>query len=395
MIVEIHGAGFLNKGAQLMLLTAATRLRQAGATRIGIERLPKHPDEGLRAYDLEPMFPSVRPVRIARPFSVMYVVSRVAGRLVPHRPGRLTRQEPDAFIDISGYAFGDRWGRRRVENVARRAAYYRKKGKPAILLPQMLGPFEQPGVAAGFKKLVRECDRVYARDRLSLDAARAVVGDVSALRRAPDITIFAPGVDDVTPIDDGSTPFGCLVPNQRMLDSGKDQATWRRVYLDKLTAAGKAMAEAGLAVRVLVHDTGGEDLPLARQIAAALPGARILEHDDPLVLKATLGSARLVVGSRFHALVAALSRGVPSIALGWGHKYEMLLEDFGTPDLIHGAQAATDGLLAQIAELVDEDANEARRVTLRERRDALRDAHDVMWRDVCAVLGLDGERALD
>ena len=42
---------------------------------------------------------------------------------------------------------------------------------------------------------------------------------------------------------------------------------------------GRAMADAGLAVRVLVHDTGGEDRPLAQQIARGIDGATVLEHD--------------------------------------------------------------------------------------------------------------------
>jgi colanic acid/amylovoran biosynthesis protein len=51
-------------------------------------------------------------------------------------------------------------------------------------------------------------------------------------------------------------------------------------------------------------------------------------------LKAMIGQCDLVVGSRFHSLVAALSQGVPSVALGWAHKYVELLGDFGQEDLV-------------------------------------------------------------
>ena len=40
----------------------------------------------------------------------------------------------------------------------------------------------------------------------------------------------------------------------------------------------------------------------------------------------------LLIGSRFHTLVFALSAGVPLVALGWAHKYQGLLEQFGLGD---------------------------------------------------------------
>ena len=36
-----------------------------------------------------------------------------------------------------------------------------------------------------------------------------------------------------------------------------------------------------------------------------------------------------MIGSRYHSLIAAMSSGVPSIALGWGHKYYEMFELFG------------------------------------------------------------------
>ena len=40
------------------------------------------------------------------------------------------------------------------------------------------------------------------------------------------------------------------------------------------------------------------------------------------------------MGSRFHALVAALSQGIPVAALGWSHKYAELLGEFGLREFV-------------------------------------------------------------
>ncbi len=42
-----------------------------------------------------------------------------------------------------------------------------------------------------------------------------------------------------------------------------------------------------------------------------------------------IGKTACVVGSRYHALVAALSQGIPCMALSWSHKYRELLKPFG------------------------------------------------------------------
>jgi polysaccharide pyruvyl transferase WcaK-like protein len=46
-------------------------------------------------------------------------------------------------------------------------------------------------------------------------------------------------------------------------------------------------------------------------------------------LKAILGGCDAIVSSRYHSLVAALSMGVPCLAVGWHHKYHELFRLFG------------------------------------------------------------------
>lgn len=47
---------------------------------------------------------------------------------------------------------------------------------------------------------------------------------------------------------------------------------------------------------------------------------------------AAVGRMSLVVGSRFHSLVFALKQDVPTVTLGWSHKYKELMSPFGLSD---------------------------------------------------------------
>lgn len=382
-MIELHGAGFRNKGAQLMLWTASRILAARGADGFCMEVMPSSTAAECAEYGVLPIFPSVRPFAQARPASLFFRLSRVAGRVLPASSRYARRQDADALIDISGFAFGDAWGARRAANFAHRARWYRRRGKPVIMLPQMFGPFEDAGVGSAFGEVLANCDRVYARDRISLEAARAC-GRSDHLTQAPDITIFLPENPEVP---DAGEPYGCIVPNVRVLDHGKQKDLWAPVYLDRLEAVARAMADRDLAVRIVVHDASGEDRPIGEQLAARVPGATLFEHPDPKVLKGFLGGAEVVVGSRFHSLVAALSMGVPSLAMGWGHKYEMLLEDFGLPEMTYGPTEPESALLDRFERLAGGGHDAAADVIV-ERREQMRAVNAVMWDEVAELLGL-------
>jgi colanic acid/amylovoran biosynthesis protein len=170
----------------------------------------------------------------------------------------------------------------------------------------------------------------------------------------------------------------------------KHGSEWGDVYLDRLASAGRRLLEAGLNVCVIVHDQLGEDGKLAGELLARLADdrVRLCCEGDPLRMKKFISEARLLVGSRYHALVAALSTGVPVVALGWGHKYDMLLEDFGVPECLHPAASGQAHLAGLLDRLLDDAEWAGMHETIRAARRRMGGVNAEMWATVLSVLGL-------
>ncbi|QDU70919.1 polysaccharide pyruvyl transferase family protein [Mucisphaera calidilacus] len=391
MMIEIHGAGFTNKGAQLMIRTVINRVRESlpdadFCIETGSDaRYPRVAEYGLHM--LYPQATWDRPRRI--PYLLR--LSHLLGRVIPAsfvRPfGLVRRQDVDALIDVSGYAFGDKFGVYKSRVFNQRAAAYAQRGKPVIVLPQMLGPFQEAGFEKVMAEMVSRSSLFYARDRMSLDDCRRLLGDrAEPIRLAPDITIYqSPGRRDVA-MPDNPARTVAIVPNIRMLDKGDPR--WKESYLPRLTAVGKSLRERGYDLHVVIHETRGGDARLGEQLRDAIDpsGVPVIAYEDPLDLKAYLGQCRLVIASRFHAVVGSLAMGTPAVVIGWAHKYEMLLEDFGIPQMIHGIDDGPDDLQGKVDQLLDDGRREAMHQTLVRRKAEMKPLNDEMWERVVAAL---------
>lgn len=100
----------------------------------------------------------------------------------------------------------------------------------------------------------------------------------------------------------------------------------------------------------------GEELGLSVVVPTSLEEAR-----------AAVAAARLVIGSRMHACLNALSTGTPAIPLAYSRKFEPLMEDIGWPYVLDLRQS--DSVLEPLLEAVSSiDASAASEVrALRER----------------------------
>ena len=54
----------------------------------------------------------------------------------------------------------------------------------------------------------------------------------------------------------------------------------------------------------------------------------VLSELNPRELRLLIGKFNLFVGSRFHSMVSSLAMKVPTLVVGWSHKYKEVLEMF-------------------------------------------------------------------
>jgi colanic acid/amylovoran biosynthesis protein len=235
-----------------------------------------------------------------------------------------------------------------MRSIAATLARAASAGKPVILLPQAFGPFERPPGRDAALRAVGAARLVFARDEASLGHLRSIGAPMDRVRRAPDFTADLPGRPPARP--DEWRDRVAIVPNVMMTTATDGPSA--AAYLPFLAAAVAAVREGGLEPIVVLHESTA-DRALADELAGLAGELRIVAEPDPLALKGILGACRLVVASRFHAIAAALSGGVPVLATGWSHKYQALLAAYDVPDLLLPVDANASAVRERMPPLLD------------------------------------------
>ena len=341
MIVEIRGTDTRNKGAELMFRVVKDQIGSHPGICFAVE--PSFGGYNERAkYGVRTMLPERGRVGRSR------VLSALSTRSFRDTYGLAKCSDLSAVLDSCGFAFGDQWGLDVIQYGVHLSEKLKASGIPLVFLPQAFGPFSGRPMQEAAVRLLNCASLVYARDSRSFQHLESLQLSQPTVLKSPDFTSLAVGKMP----ENLSMPdrFACIVPNIRMLDRTNQSIS--NAYVGFLDRAIRALQEAGISPYFLFHDELRD-----KQVAESLEdfsGIKIpyVSLTCPLELKGVLGKAVLVVGSRFHALVGALSQGIPVIATSWSHKYEELMEDYGIARyLVQPTEA--DMVATRIAELVE------------------------------------------
>jgi len=340
----VVGGGFHNKGAEAMLLTVASCLK---------ERFPSVTVLHYAVHDTwRERLREAGVAALAKPASVPGVVRRweeLRARL-SGAPllGKRWRPEShggiEAVLDVSGFRSSDQRG----ASVSRGRWWQMHRlwapGVPIVYLPQAWGPFQDRAVRRYTRSMLREASLVYARDKNSLGYLQEL-GAVSPERlgMAADIAFhFRPAPPDCGErilagigARGRSGPLVGIAPNVRIYELADGEGTQNEYVRLLARVCEYFLRDAGADVAIIPHEVyeneTRDDLifgELLRDVLGRPDGLHAVTRNHSAAdLKSLVGQLDFLVASRYHSLVAGLSMRVPLVVLGWSHKYVELMND--------------------------------------------------------------------
>ena len=380
MLIEVRKAGFVNKGAQLMLLAIQQQVLQ----RYPEARLAMAPSRNSGSQPLDRIREHGMLAKAALWRSGIQWGDWAAclPRSVRENLELALDREVDAVLDAAGFAYGNPWPDRNLAELASAAQRWQQRGTALVLLPQAFGSFDPTAAQDAIRLIVGSAALIYARDDQSLNHLRAAVGDRASLRLAPDFTSLLEGCLTEAQLASQLRTSIAIVPNARMLD--KTTPVARDQYLPFLQHCITTLHARGLGIALIVHG-GGEDRALAEQLHHRNPGCLLITESDPLRLKGLLGVCRGSIGSRYHGLVSCLSQGVPAFGTSWSHKYQALYADY---DFEAGLidSLSTDTAHEISLRLADDHWMMTTRQQLLTAAEQQKQASKAMWKEVFSVI---------
>lgn len=374
MNILIIGGQFNNKGAYLMILTVVKELQKRvdNATIVMSNYLPL--PSALQKLNIKLLKTPLLHVGYSHShYKRNLKFGSIVNLYKSYPKGEVSLKDIDIIVDIAGFAYGDLWGITPLKNLNFLLDYASKNNIKYIALPQAFGPFEKPGLKEEMKSIISKANLIFARDKISKVYLNEIYGDNQNIKLAPDITLSFES-EDIEKIEE---KYCCVVPNERMLDKG-DKA-WKQNYVPLLVELINEVLAKEIKVKILVHDTTSGDAIIAEEVKNEK--CEIVVIDEPTKIKKLIANSYFLIGSRFHSLASALSCNVPSIGIGWSHKYQMLFEEYGMEDYVF-EKFDQKQILNLLSELVKDYVNLNIRSLLMKNNEVIRKRNEEMWSEL-------------
>ncbi|PKN13760.1 MAG: hypothetical protein CVU69_00885 [Deltaproteobacteria bacterium HGW-Deltaproteobacteria-4] len=375
MIIEIRKAGFVNKGAQLMLYAVLQKMQQTYPDATFV--MAPSPESGSQPFH-KLVGLGMYPKAWLWLFGIQWgILAGFLPKKLREMYGIVLDKEVDVVLDAAGFSYSDQLGVDSSKELACSSSRWKKQGTKLILLPQAFGPYTNNNIRLHVAKFIENAALVFPREKVSYDYLVDVVGEQEKIKQFPDFTNLINGIlPDYFDVENNKT---CLVPNYRMIDMTIMEES--EAYLPFMIKCAKYLVENDAKPFILVHE-GANDMILATSISDAVGGIPVIKEDDPLKIKGILGACEATVGSRYHGLVSALSQGVPSLATGWSHKYLELFEEYGFPEGVVSVIGSDDELYKKIDFIIDPETKQALSSRLKEKSEEIKKLSEKMWKNV-------------
>ncbi|WP_340106378.1 polysaccharide pyruvyl transferase family protein [Rhodohalobacter sp. 8-1] len=386
--VEILGPVLKNKGDELTLRAVAERIEPHYALSIstdlkirGQNNLPE-----LSQLTSMPSKNEIGEIFRRRSFSKFLSVAK-RGIILPLLPqmtlrklGYIKARHRVALLDCSGYAYGDKWPPKRM---IERAEYYKKlreKGIKLILMPQALGPFEDPEIRKHAKILLELFDFIFPREAISANYILELGIDSAKFEICPDVTHLLEGPQPSN--SDIWSKRVAIVPNARMQD--KTDAKIANQYIDFLVKCIQTVRANDLEPVIILHEVNDDNL--VKKLINQLDNDIKVFNEDGIISKGYLGSCYANIGFRYHSLVSSLSQATPSLASSWAHKYEELFDAYDCLEYLISPNLSNKKITDKVNEFLAPEKNKQLRDKLQIHATKQKKEVENMWQRVESII---------
>jgi len=264
----------------------------------------------------------------------------------------------DVVLDLAGISFVDGRGFPILVYNTLMTGIPVLVGAKVIKCSQALGPFNKPLTRLAARLVLPRLAAVCARGHQTYEHLRHIPGvkaveaaDLAFLMQVPeDAKREALELTRAIGADYVALAPSAVVRNycQRI---GLDYPRLVVETVDKLTAAGLKVVLFPHSYKENEPESRMNDGPLCREIHSQLaqPDSCLLLDRSlpPSVLRAIIQRSQVLVTSRFHAMISALSTEVPVIVMGWSHKYAEVMSEFGLEEFVYQYSALDSEHLSQ------------------------------------------------
>jgi len=263
--------------------------------------------------------------------------------------------EFDVVVDTgAGDSFADIYGLRRLVEMSSVREAVRRSGAPLVMGPQTYGPFRTRAGRTIARTSLRSASLAFGRDPESIRYAGAELG-----RRITPATDVAFAIEKSV-----ADPSRSILVNVSGLLWDPNPHVDNTYYRESLLQLTNGLHAKGYPVSLLAHVTDASnpdnDIYAIEQFSKLLAeDPEILVPSDLQDVRQMIASAKLVIGSRMHACLNALSQGVPAIAWAYSRKFGPLLSGLnweGVLDLRSSSPTISRTTIELAEDLIDNGA---------------------------------------
>ena len=383
-VVIIGSALSGNKGAAAMLESSIHTLTKKN-DQLKFTLLSMYPDEDRAQNTYKNLkILDARPLQLGVSINTLALLYRITPFLRGwlYRSSQVVRalSEADVLLDQGGITFVDGREKFLLYNIASILPALNMR-VPVIKCAQALGTFNNPINKMMAKMFLPKMRVIVSRGDITQEYLNTL--SLSNTIKGADYAFLLPNAKKEH--DEALAKYGHYIPKGEgeLVGIAPSVVMKKKVdasglsYVDEIVKFIKYVNGKGYRVLIVPHSvrtgtdkTHNNDLPLCQDIYSQVESSMVGMVDRELSsqdLRYLIGESDYFLASRFHAMVSSIAMGVPTLVLGWSHKYKEVLDMFGLSKWAFGhAQLNERYLQKRFDELVSEssDVREAIRLNL-------------------------------